>query len=267
MKFNNRSRLSSLAVILFAGLSACGGQPPARVEPAAPKPAEQAPAPVAATTTTGNASVSGVIKFDGVPPKMPVVPMNADPVCVARHKSPVVSEALVLGEGNTMANVFVSITAGLPNKTWPAPSEPVVLTQEGCQYKPHVMALMAGQTLKILNPDGTLHNVHAMPKVNAEFNMAMPKTRTEATQVFDKPEGMFPIKCDVHPWMGGWATVMSHPFFAVTGTDGAYKISGLAPGTYTIEAWHEKLGTQKATITVAAANDALSQDFQFTKPQ
>src|SRR3989338_6299945 len=109
-----------------------------------------------------------------------------------------------------MANVFIQVKGGLPNKAYPAPQDAVVLDQKGCTYAPHVFAVMVGQPLKILNPDGTLHNVHALAKVNAEFNMAMPQFRKEVEQTFEKPEPMFPIKCDVHPWMGGWMTVMSH---------------------------------------------------------
>ncbi len=259
-----RSCITVISLATSAAFYGCGGTPTApKTEPTTAPPAATTPAVTAGVK--GNASISGVVKFDGEAPKMPVIQMGADPLCNAKHKDPIVSEALVLGADNTMANVFVSVTEGLPAATWPAPAEPVVLNQDGCQYKPHVFGIQAGQTLKIMNPDGTLHNVHAMSRVNAEFNMAMPKTRTEAEKVFDKPEAMFPIKCDVHPWMGGWVSVMAHPFFAVTGTDGAFTITGLPAGTYTIEAWHEKLGSQKASVTVAADGTA-TQDFQFKKP-
>src|SRR4029079_991505 len=115
------------------------------------------------------------------------------------------------------------------------------------------------------NSDGVLHNVHALPKINSQFNRAMPPTVKEASATFDKPEGMFPVKCDVHPWMNAFVGVFTHPFYAVTGPDGKFTISGLPPGTYEITAWQERLGTQTATVIVGA-NDTKTQDFKFSTP-
>ena len=211
-------------------------------------------------------SISGTVTFDGKTPTLKPLAMDADPVCAKKHTGPVPNEMLVLGSGNTMGNIVVWVSKGLPaGKTFPAPSTPVVLDQNGCQYKPHVMGIMVGQPYKILNSDALPHNVHTLPKVNKPFNRAMPATVKEATTTFDKEEPIFPVKCDVHPWMGGYIAVFSHPFFSVTATDGKFTISGLDPGTYEITAWHERLGTQTASITVGA-NDKKTQDFKFTSP-
>jgi plastocyanin len=212
------------------------------------------------------ATVTGTVKFDGPAPKMKPLKMDADPGCAKKHSNSPLAEALVLGDGQTMANVYVRIKSGLPNKTWPAPSEPVVLDQEGCQYKPHVVGVMVGQTFKVLNSDGLLHNVHALPKVNSEFNRAMPAAVKEADYKFDKEEMMFKIKCDVHPWMGAYVSVTNHPFFDVTGTDGKFKIDGLPAGTYEVEVWHERLKNKTASVTVAEG-DTKSVDFSYTRPQ
>jgi Carboxypeptidase regulatory-like domain len=141
----------------------------------------------------------------------------------------------------------------------------VTLDQKGCQYVPHAMGIMVGQPYRILNSDGILHNIHTLPKVNASFNRAMPATSKETSTTFPKPEPIFQIKCDVHPWMSAYIGVFAHPFFSATSTDGKFTISGLDPGTYEITAWHEKLGTQTASITVGA-NDKKTQDFKFTMP-
>ncbi len=133
------------------------------------------------------------------------------------------------------------------------------------RYKPHVMGIMVGQTYKILNSDGILHNVHALPKINKAFNRAMPPTVKEATATFDKPEALFMVKCDVHPWMNAYVGVFTNPFFSVTGKDGKFTISGLDPGTYEISAWHERLGTQTATVTVDASGTKV-QNFKFAVP-
>jgi plastocyanin len=211
-------------------------------------------------------SITGTIIFDGKAPTLKPLTMDADPVCAKKHSAPVPSEMLVLGTGNTMGNVMVWVSKGVPaGKTWPAPTTPAVLDQNGCQYKPHVMGLMVGQPYRILNSDGILHNIHTLPKINKGFNKPMPAALKETTTTFDKAEAIFPIKCDVHPWMQAYVGVFTHPFYSVTTTNGKYTISGLDPGTYEITAWHERLGTQTATVTVGASG-TKTQDFKFALP-
>jgi plastocyanin len=211
-------------------------------------------------------TVSGTVNFDGKAPTLRPLAMDADPTCAKKHSAPVPNEMLVLGSGNTMGNILVFVSKGVPaGKTYPPPKTPVVLDQNGCQYKPHVMGIMVGQQYKILNSDGVLHNIHTLPKINKAFNQGMPANIKEATTVFDKPEEVFHIKCDVHPWMSAYMAVFTHPFFSVTAADGKYTISGLDPGTYEITAWHEKLGTQTATVTVGAS-DTKTQNFKFALP-
>jgi plastocyanin len=211
-------------------------------------------------------SVTGTVTFDGKVPNLRPLAMDADPACAKKHSKPVLSEMLVLGSGNTMGNILVWVSKGLPaGKTWPAPKTPVVLDQKGCVYVPHVMGIMVGQAYRILNSDGILHNVHALPKINRGFNRPMPATVKESSATFDKAEPVFQIKCDVHPWMSAYVGVFTHPFFAATGTDGKFTLSGLDPGTYEITAWHERLGTQTATVTVAA-NETKTQNFKFATP-
>lgn len=214
-------------------------------------------------------SVTGTVTFAGTAPALKPLAMDADPACAKKHSGPVPSEMLVLGTGNTMANVIVYVSKGLPaGKTWPAPSTPVVLDQNGCQYKPHTQGIMVGQAYRILNSDGVLHNVHSLPKINSSFNQPMPPTMKEKTVTFPKPEPIFQIKCDVHPWMTAYIGVFTHPFFSTTGKDGKFTISGLDPGTYEITAWHERLGPrtgQTATVTVGASG-AKIQDFKFAMP-
>ena len=211
-------------------------------------------------------SITGTVTFDGKAPALKALTMDADPACAKKHTAPVPNEALALGSGNTMGNIMVYVSKGLPSgKTWPAPKTPVVIDQNGCQYKPHVMGIMVGQPYKILNSDGVLHNIHTQPKLNKAFNQGMPATVKEVTTTFDKPEAIFHIKCDVHPWMSAYLGVFSHPFYSVTSTDGKFTISGLDPGTYEITAWHERLGPQTASVTVGA-NESKTQNFKFAMP-
>lgn len=227
------------------------------------------PASLAALLLAGPtlaATITGSVTYEGKVPNLPPINMAADATCAKMHPTPAPSDMLVLGPGNSMANIMVSVKKGLPaGKTWPVPKDPVVMDQKGCHYDPHVFGLRVGQPLKVLNSDGILHNVHALPAVNKPFNMAMPATVKESTQSFSKEEGMFKIKCDVHPWMGAWAGVFAHPFFSVTAKDGKFTLSGLDAGTYEIEAWHERLGVQKATVTVGA-NETKTVNFKFSPP-
>ena len=203
-------------------------------------------------------TINGTVTFDGKVPTLKPLAMNADPACAKMHSQPVPSEMLVLGSGNAMGNIMVYVSKGLPSgKTWPAPKNPAVLDQKGCQYVPHVQGIMVGQQYRILNSDGILHNVHALPKINPGFNRPMPATVKEASATFNKPENMFQIKCDVHPWMSAFVGVFTHPFFSVTKTDGKFSITGLDPGTYEITAWHERLPPQTVTET-------KTQNFKFT---
>jgi plastocyanin len=210
-------------------------------------------------------TITGTITYDGPIPKFKEIKMDADPICLTHHNAPVYPQTLLLGDNQTLGNVFVYVKSGLPKTAYPPPAEPVVITQKGCEYTPHVAGVLIGQTLKILNPDGTLHNVHAMSKINPEFNLAMPKFRTETSKTFDKAEFMFPMKCDVHPWMGAWISVMDHPFFATTPKEGTFTIVNLPEGVYEVEAWHEKLGTKTMKVTVGA-DDTQTLEFVFSKP-
>ena len=239
-------------VLAFVFASACGGGGPESSAPPAPTVS-----PVNAETA-GN--IAGRITFEGTPPRPAVVRMEADENCV---KAGVTStdQSLVVGDGGAIQNVFVYVKDGLGTLRFPIPSMPVVLDQQGCQYVPHVLGIQVGQNLEILNSDPTLHNVHALPKANQEFNMGQPLPGIKFTRQFSTREVMVPFKCDVHPWMNAWVGVLDHPYFAVTGADGSFSLKGLPPGTYTIEAWHEMLGTQTQSVTIG---EKESRDIAFS---
>ncbi|MCH9651085.1 MAG: hypothetical protein K0U98_22875 [Deltaproteobacteria bacterium] len=210
-------------------------------------------------------SVTGKVTYDDRVPKLKPISMGADPSCASKHDGPVYPEVLVIGDNNALANVFVQVK-NPPAGNHSTPSKPVVIDQKGCLYEPHVAGVMVGQPIQFRNSDGILHNVHGLPKENREFNIGMPPTLKEKDQVLNKPEPFFKVKCDVHPWMNSYVAVMTHPYFSVSGKDGSFNIPDLPAGTYEIEAWHEKLGTKKASITVAASG-AASTDFSFTIPK
>ena len=264
MRIENEAFRTAILLVSIAGVSAfagCGGG--SSPEEGAAGPPSDAP-PAGPSAPTGSSSITGSALYEGEVPRLPALKMEADPGCMKKHAEPPRSEVLVLGEGSSLANVFVSVTGGLPAGGYATPGEPFVLNQDGCRYTPHVGGVMIGQTFRVLNSDGLLHNVHALPKINKEFNRAMPGNVTEADYVFDREEFMFKIKCDVHPWMNAYVAVMPHPYFSVTSSDGRYEISGLAAGTYDVEAWHERLGSHTATVTVTDGGTATA-DFTFTR--
>ncbi len=226
---------------------------------------------LAAATATGRngeagqagATVTGRVKFTGTKPANPRIDMSEEPQCKAKYPTPPTGETVVVNANGTLANVFVYVKSGLPaTAKSPTPATPVVIDQDGCRYHPHVFGLQVGQTLEIRNSDPLLHNIKTKAIKNRPFNISQPTAGMKTTRTFTAPEVMVSLECNVHGWMKAYVGVLPHPLFAVTGTDGSFTIKGLPPGTYTVEAWHEKYGTQTATVTVAGA-EAKTADFTF----
>lgn len=215
--------------------------------------------------TMNAGEVSGTVKFIGKGPKAKLIRMDADPVCAASHQSAAKAESFIMDKDGNLANVLVYLKGVEFNGE--APSTPVILDQAGCIYSPHVIGVQAGQPIKILNNDATMHNIHALPKVNREFNKGMPKSLKEITAVFDKSEEVFVIKCDVHPWMKNYTQVFDHPYFAVTSTDGKFSIPNVPDGPYEIVAWQERFNKRPLTQSVTVKDGDATVNFEFRRPQ
>jgi plastocyanin len=156
----------------------------------------------------------------------------------------------VLVEGGKLANAFVYIAEGLADYSFDPPAGEVVIDQVGCIYRPLVVGVRVGQQLTFVNSDPVLHNVHTMPQENRGSNLSMPTRGMRLSRKFNEPEVMIRTKCDVHPWMRAFIGVVGHPFFAVTGPDGAFRFDGVPPGDYVVQLWHETLGVQTQKVTV-----------------
>lgn len=239
-----------LALAMAAGAAACQGE--------APPAGTTGPLSVA----DGPGTVSGRISFTGVPPPRQELRVASDPNCVIDGE-PVFSEAVVVGPEGGLQNVFVYVKDGLEGRQYAAPDEPVVLDQVGCRYIPHVFGVQVGQPVQVHNSDPTLHNIHATTKTANFFNFTQMAGQGVATRTFTEPEVMVPVRCDVHGWMIAYAGVLTHPFHAVTDEDGRFAISGLPAGTYTVEAWHERLGVQAGTVTISDADPDGTLEFSF----
>jgi plastocyanin len=195
-------------------------------------------------------TISGTVKFKGTAPAPKKLDVNKDKeVC---GKSPKVDQSLVVNDGN-LVNAVVTITDIKKGKKIDA--KKVTLDQKECEYRPHVLAFPAGSTVEILNPDGILHNVHSYSKVNSPFNQAQPKFKKTLQVKIDKPEAV-EVKCDVHGWMHGWLVATESPYVAVTDKSGAFKLTDVPAGTYTVEVWHEKLGKTSQKVTVKGKDEA-----------
>src|ERR1700734_2093255 len=144
-----------LAICILPGLALLAG--------CGKKEAEEQPAPAASTAapaatpidpaTVG--SISGTVKFDGAAPKAAKIDMSQDRNCSGSNTA----ENIGVADGK-LANVFVYVKDGLGSRTFDVPKDAVTLTQSGCKYKPHVIGVMAGQTIRIVNADPTTHNIH-----------------------------------------------------------------------------------------------------------
>lgn len=240
-----RSRITgaALAALLGFALMGCGKKEEAPA--ASEQPAAKAAATPIDKSTVG--SVSGTVKFDGAKPKAGKIDMSQDAACAKKGENMVETYA---GDGANLANVFVYVKEGLGDRTFDTPSTPVEINQEGCRYHPHVLGVMTGQTIRILNSDDTTHNIHPTPQANREWNESQPPKGAALEKNFAREEIMLPVKCNQHPWMKMYVNVVKSPYFAVTDASGKYEIKDLPPGDYTLAFVHEKAGetTQKVTI-------------------
>jgi len=251
--------VSALGLTLAISVAACGGSSSSSSSESS-APAGAAAGQKVDPATAG--TITGMAMIDGTAPKNEAIKMNADPVCQKQNTTPQFQETYMVGsDGKSLANVFVYVKDGLGNYVFDPPTDSVKIDQKDCRYHPHVFGMRVGQTLEITNSDPTLHNIHALPKSNSEFNTAQPIQNMVTKHTFDKPEVMVPFKCEVHGWMNAYVGVMSNPYFAVTGEDGKFSIKTLPPGTYTIEAWQEKLGASTQSVTLGPSE---TKDIMFT---
>jgi plastocyanin len=241
-----------LTVSLMALAFACGGH--SGEAPAAP------PANAKRVDQSKTGNVTGRVTIDGTVPSNPAIQIDGDPYCRQQNPNGARAENFAVDDGG-LENVFVYVKDGLGDYWFDVPTEPVKLDQHACRYQPHVLGVRAGQKLAISNSDDTPHNVHALATVNRAWNKGQSLKNIVDEKVFTKPEVMVQFKCDVHNWMHAYVGVLEHPYFAVTRDGGKFALKDLPAGTYTVEAWHEKLGTQTQTVTLG---EKESKELNFT---
>lgn len=230
-------RRELVAVALFAlSCSRPDAGPPAR-DPATPlDPA-----------TTGN--IEGVVRLEGPAPARTRLRLAGDPACVAVHGESVDAGDLLV-EGGRVGNAFVYVARGLEGRVFERPTESVTIDQRGCLFVPRVSGAQTGQPIEFINSDAMLHNVHMEPKRSSGTNFGMAVKGARRTIHIDAPEVMVGIRCDVHPWMRAYLGVLEHPYFAVTRSDGSFRLAHVPAGDYMLAVWHERLGRQELNVTV-----------------
>ncbi len=250
-----RSRLIafSASIVICVGITACNRSIPADQQSSQSLPKGSVDPATAAT-------ISGTVSFRGAPPSPQSIDMSADPSCKSKDS---VYQPIEVSNGH-LANVFVYVRSGLPEARWDPPATEATIDQNGCRYHPHVLGVMVGQKVRILNSDETTHNIHPMPqnKANREWNRSQGPKADPIVTTFNAPDVMLPIKCNQHPWMRMYLSVLPHPFFAITGPDGKFELKGLPPGTYTVAAVQEKLGEQTLQISVGPKENKTA-DFAY----
>lgn len=258
--------MSGLAAAFLVCLVACGGGGGDGASQGGGAPSVTAPAPAAANAipagqSIGSASITGRVSAVGkAPPRRPIA-MSADPGCKHPGGGEALSDDLLVGVGGELQNVWVRVVSGLGDRVFAPPAEAAALDQSGCTFTPHAITAQVGQAIEFRNGDTVAHNVHALPKANPSFNMTLPPGGKPSERRFTKPEPVR-VKCDIHPWMASWVLVGDGPFQALTGADGRFAIRGLPAGTYEIEAWHERLGATKQTVTVGDGEEKTA-DFTY----
>jgi plastocyanin len=219
--------------------------------------------PVVRAAAASGGTIKGRITFTGPEPGNRVIRMGMDPMCAAasQGKRPV-NEVYLVGDGNTLGNVFVKLEGTFP--ATPVPTAPVEIDQRACFYTPRVVGARVGQTLRVRNSDNWLHNVHTDSSKRNSINQSTPKAGLDVNLLL-KDEEMLRVGCDVHRWMTAWVGVVSHPYFAVSeGKNGTYTIANVPAGHHTITAWQESFGTLTKPVDVKDGQ-TVTVDFVYTQ--
>ena len=246
--------ICSSILVLALAVSCGGGEQTTNLPPTGP-----GAAPPGASAPAATATVGGKIMFEGTPPPNEKIQMSADPYCQQHSQNPTL-ETVKVSDGG-LENVIVYVKSGMPNVTYPTPTDSVQIDQHDCHYIPHVFTMQTNQPLKVKNSDMTLHNIHAWAEKNPQYNVGQPVKDMVSETKFPNEEVPLPVRCDVHKWMGAFIGVFSHPYHTVSKQGGAWELK-VPPGNYEIVAWHEKYGTQTQMVEVKD-NDKKELNFGF----
>jgi len=201
-------------------------------------------APAESPASTG--TLEGVVKWTGVAIPIPTLVENTTDPQVCGQKQ-TLADVVVSSRSRGVENVILALTDVPAEKTTPIVPGRLVLDNRRCSFTPHTSVLTVGSVIEATNSDPILHTTHLYG--STEANIALPVQGQRVPHTVDQA-GMIVVKCDVHGWMQAFVRVDPHPFHAVSDSSGAFRMSGMPPGTYTLEAWHEKLGTKRIRVQI-----------------
>ena len=253
--------LAAFALLAFT-VSGCGNKQ-GSTNPSTPAIATNGAAVDAAAAGT----VSGTVQLNGTAPKMKSINMAAEPSCARQHATPVTSQEAIVGKNGALENVVIYLQGDFSKYKFDTPQNPATITQKGCMYDPHIVALETGQSFQVVNADPVTHNIHPLPKDNCEWNESQPPGAPAIDRNFSHEEVAIPVKCNIHPWMKAYVAVFNHPYFAVTGADGSFDLKNVPPGSYTLIAWHELYGTSQQAVTIGPKESKTLKIVFSTAPE
>lgn len=196
-------------------------------------------------------AVRGRVTLSGVPPSAAPVAVTKDHGVCGHEQG---DETWVVGKDGGLANVVVRIEGITRGK--PLALAKIEIDQKQCRFVPHVTAYPAGTRIVLKNSDGTLHNTHSYVGGKTLFNVALPMKGMKLEQKI-KESGIIELRCDAgHVWMRAWSYVTDHPYVTVTDTSGAFTLTNVPEGTWTVKSWHEAAGERSGTVSVTAGGEA-----------
>jgi plastocyanin len=213
--------------------------------------------------TAGN--ITGKVTLSGTAPaEREITPLKDDATCGKLISGTPTTKFFVVGPNKELADVIVVLKDdSLKGKSTGAAAATAVLDQKGCEYIPQILAVQTGQKITVKNSDPVMHNVHTVPTAsgNKEENKGQGPGAPDLTFSVPAAENFLKFKCDVHPWMFAWVTVVDHPYYAVTGKDGTFTIKDVPPGKYKIVALHRKAAPTGVEKEIEVKADGATADF------
>jgi plastocyanin len=217
-------------------------------------------APGAQAAATG--TITGRVRLMSAAQANTIIRMGADPLCSKANAGKRLTQDIVLRSADGgLANAFVDLQGAFPATRVPA--APVSIDQRGCIFVPRVVGARVGQTLQVTNSDPTAHNVHSLSTRGNAFNISQPLAGMKSTFQLKNDDVVMRIKCDIHSWMISYVGVVAHPYFGVSGSDGAFRITGVPAGRHVIRVWHERYGRLMKNVEVKAGG-TVTIDFAYT---
>jgi len=214
-----------------------------------------------AVQVSNGGAIQGSVEFSGaIIPKDKTFSISSDVKYCGKENR---TEKYLINAERRIKNVIVFLTNIKAGKS--VPVETVSVIDSKCTFIPHVMIGFKGSRLVIKNEDPVLHTGHIYSHIKGKtiFNVALPEKGSTVTKSLTKT-GLLELNCDCHPWMEGFVYIFDHPYVAITDENGRFVINDIPPDVYTVEAWHETLGTVMLKNVTVQSGKTSTIHLQYT---